>query len=102
MEIVDVIRKLRLMRGLKQTEFANALGIESATYSRIETGKQELRLSQLFIIAELLNMRPIDLLTYPDVYVKNTKGQKKELITVSFEIDSSNKDLLLSLIKNNK
>lgn len=87
------------MNGMKQTQFADALGIEVATYSRIETGKQDLRVSQLFILADLLNVRAIDLLTYPDKYVKYSEDvNKKELITVSFEIDPSNKDFLLSLI----
>lgn len=47
---------VRLNRGMKQQELGKALGLTQASYSDIETGKREVSLSQVFILAEALNV----------------------------------------------
>lgn len=50
--------KIRLERGYKNSkDFAEFLGINSSTYSKIENNKKDVNLENAFKIAEKLNMK---------------------------------------------
>ena len=53
MEITKNIKTLRLERGVNQETIADALQFDIANWSRIENGKQELKVNQLETIAKV-------------------------------------------------
>ena len=96
--VIENIKAIRLNRGINQDVIADALHFDIANWSRIETGKQELKVSQLEIIANVLQVRVIDLFTYPEEYVSKSSVFDSDRISVTFEIPSNKRDILLSLI----
>jgi transcriptional regulator with XRE-family HTH domain len=46
----------RVKKNIKQWEIGKKLGVSQPTYSDIETGKREININQLFIIAEALDV----------------------------------------------
>jgi transcriptional regulator with XRE-family HTH domain len=95
MEIIQNIKIIRLQRNVTQEVMAESLTIDVAGYNRIENGKQELKVSQLEKIANLLKLRVIDLFTYPEIYELRNK-QNSTKVTVEFDV-SSNEMLNLCL-----
>jgi len=95
MEIIQNIKNIRLQHNITQEVMAESLSMDVAGYNRIENGKQELKVSQLEKIANLLKLRVIDLFTYPDVYELQSK-QNSTKVTVEFDV-SSNEMLNLCL-----
>lgn len=96
-KVVENIKAMRLEKGINQEVIADALNFEIANWSRIENGKQELRVSQLEKIANVLHCEVIDLFTYPEKYVK--KGENEgERISVTFEVSPDKRDMLLKLV----
>ncbi|MGR4859582.1 helix-turn-helix domain-containing protein [Bacteroides pyogenes] len=69
MNIVDNIKEIRLNKGIGQKLLADALNVDTAVISNIETGKRELKVSELEIISSCLGVEVIDLFTYPHKYV---------------------------------
>lgn len=69
-KVLENIFILRDKNRLLQQDLADALGITDGSYSKLEAGKRELKLSELSIIASALGVREIDLFTYPDIYEK--------------------------------
>lgn len=102
MKLIDNIKLIRLEKNIKQEVIADVLGFDIANYSRIENGKQDLRIGQLEKIASLFGMNVIDIYTYPKKYVDRDTIQTPERVSVTFEINPENKDLLLSLINPTK
>jgi len=71
MDTNQIIKNIFILRDKKrmlQQDLADALGISDGSYSKLEAGKRELKLSELSIIAEKLGVREIDIITYPEVY----------------------------------
>jgi transcriptional regulator with XRE-family HTH domain len=95
MEIIQNIKNIRLQRNITQEVMAESLSIDVAGYNRIENGKQELKVSQLENIANLLKLRVIDLFTFPEVYELRNK-QNSTKVTVEFDV-SANEMLNLCL-----
>lgn len=52
------IRPLRLSKGLGQEAMAMELGVSRPTYVLIESGKKEPTLSQIYVMARLLGVKP--------------------------------------------
>ena len=100
--VVDKLIKIRNDRRLNQTEFSELVGIDSPTYNKIESGSLNLSLDRLSKIAEKLELREIDIFTYPDVYVevKDLNNEVKAQITVELKEDL--KMRVLDLVFGNK
>lgn len=96
--VIENIKTIRLKKGINQDVIAEALNFETANWSRIENGKQELRVSQLEKIANCLQVSVIDLFTYPEVYVKREEASSYERISVTFEVSPDKRDILLNLV----
>lgn len=95
-KIVENIREIRKSLGLNQEVIANAIGCDVSNWSKVEQGKQNIQIEDLEKIAHCLNVRVIDLFTYPDVYVK--KGEAQDRISVIFEVSPDKRDILLNLV----
>lgn len=98
MKVVENIKSIRLDKGIIQEVLADALDFDVANYSRIENGKQELRVSQLEIIAKTLRVDVIDLFTYPKIYVDKESIANADRISVTFEVSPDKRDILLNLV----
>ncbi|HMO34267.1 MAG TPA: helix-turn-helix transcriptional regulator [Lacibacter sp.] len=56
MYYLEKLRKAREAKGLSQQALANQLGMEQSAYSKIETGKNQLNVSTLLHICEVLDI----------------------------------------------
>jgi transcriptional regulator with XRE-family HTH domain len=68
---INNIATIRKKNGVSQTQFANAIGVETSTISRIETGKSDPSAVTLFAIAEYLQV------SIDDLYTRKTTEQIK-------------------------
>lgn len=60
---INNIATIRKKKGISQTQFANAIGVETSTISRIETGKSDPSAVTLFAIAKYLQVSVDELYT---------------------------------------
>ena len=71
------IAAIRKKYGISQTQFAHAIGVETSTISRIETGKSDPSAVTLFAIAEYLQVLVDDLYTRKtEEQIKNEREQE--------------------------
>lgn len=71
------IAAIRKKYGISQTQFAHAIGVETRTISRIETGKSDPSAVTLFAIAEYLQVLVDDLYTRKtEEQIKNEREQE--------------------------
>lgn len=98
--VVANIVKIRANQGISKREVAKAIGINEASYGRIESGKIALSYDYLYKIASFYGMRVIDLITYPDSYEKVDRGNAQEPVEAILQIklQKSKKDQVLKLI----
>ncbi len=76
-----VLSRSREERGLKQNEFAAALGLSQSAYSRLEAGESILNLSQLRNAAMNLGMAPFELLHMADEYERQLRQQGVNVVS---------------------
>ena len=98
MNICENIKKIRQEKRINQEIIADALYYDVSNYSRIETGQQELKLKDFEKIANVLGVRMIDIITYPDVYVNKNDLEQPDRISVTFEVSPDKRDILLNLV----
>jgi len=58
------IRELRIKNGFSQEHFANLCDLELSQINRIELGKINTSISQVFLIAKILGVKAKDLLDF--------------------------------------
>ena len=68
---INNIAAIRKKHGISQTQFANAIGVETSTISRIETGKSDPSAVTLFAIAKYLQV------SVDEFYTRKTAEQIK-------------------------
>lgn len=84
------IKNIRELRNFTQEYMAQQLGMTQAGYSRIESGKTDVSLSQLNKIAEVLEVSLEDLLTFDNQKFFNSFNNVKDSINgFSIKIDSA-------------
>jgi transcriptional regulator with XRE-family HTH domain len=66
MQIGEKIRKIREMKGLKQENIANALGMSVSAYGNLERGDTQLTFEKLEQIAGVLEVPLQDIVSMPD------------------------------------
>jgi len=102
-DILTNIKKIREEMQLSQENVADELGIAQNSYGLIENGKRKLSYDNLAQIAKCFKRDVIDIITYPKKYVdKELFDGSSERISVTFEISPDKRDILLSLVTNNK
>ena len=72
------IRKVRELRSLTQEKVANALGMTTSGYSRIERGEVKLSLNRLEQIAEVLGVLPLDLTSFDETIFFTNYGTAQD------------------------
>lgn len=74
---INNIATIRKKKGISQTQFANAIGVETSTISRIETGKSDPSAVTLFAIAKYLQVSVDELYTRKTAeQIKNEREQE--------------------------
>lgn len=61
-EIYELIKKIRVQKGIKQSEIASYLGTAQRTYSDIENGKIRLTVDDFMKICNYFNIEPFEIL----------------------------------------
>lgn len=101
-QILNNILKIRLQQRFTQSHIGQKLGVDGATYSRIEKGGIALSYSKLAEIANALEMSVIDIITYPEKYVNRNEANIQERISVTFEISADKREHLLKMVTGDK
>lgn len=82
--ILQNIEAIRKEKGITQEVIAEMLGKKQNTYSQYITRSTDIPFSRLSQIADKLNVRVIDIITYPKKYVPETEKctgcKEKDLI----------------------
>lgn len=98
-QVVENIRKIIALKNLKQSAVGDFAGISESQFSRVLSGSVQLSLNQLADIASGLNMRVIDVITYPDVYVLEKKKEEDEHeVLLQLRLRKEKKEQVLKLV----
>ncbi len=101
-DILANIIKIRADRNLTQAAVADAINVDHTTYSKLESGQTKLSVERLEEIANVFNMRIIDVLTYPEVYVSAdslpAEKNKKPRILLQIELDEDKKEDIMKMV----
>ncbi len=90
------IRQTRLLKGYSQEYMAYRLSISQQSYSRMESGRQDLKIIQLETIAEVLEIPLTDLLSdYSRRHVP-VPADNEHVIPLLNELESVLKKLMLA------
>ncbi|TAD96040.1 MAG: XRE family transcriptional regulator [Bacteroidetes bacterium] len=104
-QVLDKIRKMRDLQGIKQDEMATFLGFTQQAYSKIETGESELTLQRLEQIIIKLNTTLPQLLDFnPQSIFQNIGNNKNKEVALhvyqSPNFTPSEKNLYERMIEN--
>ena len=104
--MLENIKAIRQKKGIGQEVMAERLDMTQAGYAFWESGKRELSYNNLLRIAKILGYEGndvINIITYPDVYVKkDSLASTTEKVSVTFEVDPQKRDYLLRLVMGEK
>lgn len=95
MKVIENIKEIMLERNVPTKVIANDLGLDVSTISKIMNGHRELKVSELAKIAQSLEVRIIDLFTWPDRYVKNPNGEEDIEAILQIRLKSYMKEKVL-------
>lgn len=97
--VIRNIVKIRTSREITKRKVAEILHIDEASYGRIENGKIALTYSRLAQIASALSVSVIDIITYPDVYVKKEDSDDEPIEAIlQIKLQKDKKNQVLKLI----
>lgn len=97
--LIQNIVKIRSSKGLTKRRMAEALNLNEASYGRIENGKVALSYSQLAKIASVLGMSVIDVISWPDRYVKAEKKEDEPVEAIlQIRLRKEKKEQVLKLV----
>lgn len=72
MNIGYKIKKLRELRNFSQKHMAEKLKITQQNYSKMEMGEVDFPISRLQTIADILSVRPVDIISFDEKVIFNT------------------------------
>jgi transcriptional regulator with XRE-family HTH domain len=70
-QIGQKIKKLRELRNFTQSHMAEELGLSQSAYSKLELGETEITYNKLERVAEVLGMRPEEVISFNESMVFN-------------------------------
>ena len=73
-QILANIEAIRKEKGLKQAVMAERLGMAQSSYSRYFTDADDMKLSMLLQISDILEVSLVDIITWPEKYVPQDEG----------------------------
>lgn len=99
--VVEKLLKLMEDRNLSKAAFAELIGFEESKWNKISNRRQSLSVEELSKIATRLDMREIDIYTYPKKFLDPDDIpvlSQPERISVTFEVSPDKRDILLNLV----
>lgn len=97
--IIQNIIQIRNSKGFTKRSMAKALNINEASYGRIERSEIALSYRQLAKIASYFQMSVIDIIGYPDKYIKSeTVGEEPVEAILQVKLKKDKKDQVLKLV----
>ncbi len=98
-KIVGNLSKILKDKNLTQEAMAEYAGTTPSQFSRILSGKVKLTLEQISNIATHLAMDEIDIITYPDKYVKQIPDKPEAVEAIlQIKLQKDKKDQVLKLV----
>lgn len=98
-KVIKNIIQIRNAQGITKRDMASSVGINEASYGRIESGRIALSYSMLARIASRFEMSVVDVFTYPDRYVKTDKQPEEPVEAVlQIKLKKDKKDQVLKLV----
>lgn len=94
MKITKKLEIIRRQKGYSQEYIAQIMKVDNAVISNIETGKRKLKWDDIEIYSNIFEMEIIDIITYPEKYVKEN-AQSNILNEPLEEYGLSDKDKLI-------
>lgn len=93
------ILKILSDRGLKPADISRKSGLSQSDLSKRLNGSTKFSLSDLSKIANALSIREIDIITYPEVYVKKEEAASDPVEAIlQIKLQRDKKDQVLKLI----
>ena len=98
-EVYEALREIRKKKAISQQVIADALNVDVAVVSNIEKGKRDLRVKELEIISNVLDVPIIDLFLYPQTYMKASYMEEDDVEAVlQIKLRKKQKDQILKLV----
>lgn len=97
--IVGNLHKILRENDIPQARMAEYAGTTPSQFSKILSGQVKLTLEQISKIATSLSMSEIDIITYPDKYVKQSDKQSEPVEAIlQIKLQKEKKDQVLRLV----
>ncbi len=96
--VIKNIIKIRNSQGVTKRALAEYLHINESSYGRLEKGDVALTYNTLADIASFFSMRVVDVITYPDVYVKKEATEEPIEAILQIKLKQEKKDQVLKLV----
>lgn len=97
--VASNIIKILKDRDLKQAYIARKLEIAESQVSKKLSGKAQITLEDLSEFAQALSIKEIDIITYPDVYVKKEESDSEPVEAIlQIRLQKDKKDQVLRLV----
>lgn len=97
--IVSNILKILNDKGLKPADISRKSGMSQSDLSKRLKGSTKFSLSDVSKIANALSIREIDIITYPDIYVRKEDATSEPIEAVlQIKLKKDKKDQVLKLI----
>lgn len=102
-EIFANIEAIRKQKGLKQAVVGEILGVSQSGYSNYITRNRDIPYSRLSQIADALDVRVIDIITYPKTFIDpdsilNGALEIEEKVTLQIELKKEKKEQVMKLV----
>lgn len=98
-QIIDNLRKILQERGFQQQDLAAYADLNESQISKIFSGKARLSIQQLSKMATGLQMSEIDIITWPDKYVKVGTAEPEPVEAIlQIRLKKDKKDQVLRLV----
>jgi len=100
--VVEQLLKIMNDRKLTKSAFADLIGFQEAKWNKISNGYQSLSIEELSNIAEKLQMREIDIYTWPKIFIEIDKKGDDVRAQLTIELKDEIKQKVLKMIFGNK
>jgi transcriptional regulator with XRE-family HTH domain len=100
--VVEKLINIRNYKRLNQAEFAELIDIDYTIYNKIESGQLKLSLEKLSKIARNLNVREIDIFTYPKVFREFDSNNEEIEAQLTIKLKENLKEQVLEMVFGNK
>ncbi|NDV96026.1 XRE family transcriptional regulator [Dysgonomonas sp. 521] len=101
--ILENIEAIRKEKGLTQVAIGSILGVSQSGYSNYITRNRDIYYDKLSQIADALNVRVIDIITYPKKYIDpdtiiENALSIEEKVTLQIELKKEKREQVLKLV----